>query len=681
MVQNCMFGTHRVIDPPHSLPQPAWKLDNTMNLHDNELLIDVETLNVNSVSFAQIYNECSGDKGKMADKIMKIVDNRGKLHNPITGTGGMLIGKIKEIGRSYQNPHRLSIGDKIASLTSLSLTPLKIHKINNIHMNTAQIEVQAEAILFQSAPVIALPSDLPLTEVMAVLDEAGALMQAWRLVQENDTVLIMGAGGKLGLLCAFAARKKLGTTGKIIGVIKTKDSRKHLQESGVFDEVIQTDALKSMNALHDIFKADELADITIDCINITNTETVSVLTTRPGGIVFFASLASNYNISSLTAEGIGRDVTIYAYKGYSEGHAEFAIQLLREHAKLRQMLRARFDRNTRMKAQAMVGSPIDLNSKVLKSFGIENFVFESEEIKQVLNNVLRVAMYDCTILLTGESGVGKEILAQASHKASSRSNSSLIKINCGSIPPHLLETEFFGYEGGSFTGARNQGKMGIFEAAHGGTLFLDEIGEMPIDLQVKLLRAIQEKEIYRVGGIKPIKVDVRIMAATNKNLRRMVEEGNFREDLFYRLNVFPVYIPPLRQRKADIIPLASFFLNKYNHKFQMTKSFMPAALSCLVDYSWPGNIREMENTIQRILINSATDTISEADIMDNISYVKSSSPQPNIIKQNVMKNSLEETEINILKEAKSKFKSTREMAKFLNMSQSTLIRRLKKYNI
>lgn len=681
MAVDCVYGTHRVLEPLHSLPQPAWRLDNTMQIYDSEVLVEVETLNVNAVSFAQIYNECEGDRKKIADKILKIVANRGKLHNPITGTGGMLVGKIKKIGSSYHNPQQLVIGDRIASLSSLSLTPLKIHQIKNIHVNTAQIDVQAEAILFQSAPLIRVPDDLPLSEVMAVLDEAGAPMQAWKLVQENDTVLLMGAGGKLGLLCAFSVRHKLGDSGKIIGVVKTATSGKRIKQAGVFDEVVVSDALQSMKALKEIFREDKRADITIDCINTPGTETLSILATRHGGTVFFANLASNYNSASLTAEGIGKDINIYAYKGYSDGHAEFAINLLRKNDALRQMISSRFESSSkRTKEKRGVGPHIDLDSKVLKSFGMENYVFESDEIKQVLQNVLRVAMYDCTVLITGESGVGKEIMAQAAHKASGRSNASLIKINCGSIPQNLLESEFFGYEAGSFTGARNQGKMGIFEAAQGGTLFLDEIGELSIELQVKLLRAIQEKEIYRVGGIEPIKVDVRILAATNKNLRKMVEEGNFREDLFYRLNVFPVYIPPLRQRKADIIPLASFFLDKYNEKFQMNKSFMPKALACLVDYSWPGNIREMENTIQRVMINSRSDTITEVDITANLTYDHQYRNHVHGTKSNSIRTTLEETEYHILKEAKERCKSTREMAKFLNMSHATLIRRLKKYN-
>ncbi len=680
--EDCIFGTHRVLEPLHSLPQPAWRLDNTMHLHNNEVLVDVETININTVSFSQMFHECGGDRQKIEEKIHKIVASRGKLHNPITGTGGMLVGRIKKIGSAYDNPKQFAVGDRIASLSSLSLTPLKISKIKQIHMHTAQVDVEAEAILFQSAPLIRVPDDLPLTEVLAVLDEAGAPMQAWKLVQKEDTVLLLGAGGKLGLLCAFAVRQKLGDGGTLIGVVKTAESGKRIRQAGIFDQVVVTDAYQSLKALKEIFSDGRLADITINCINTPGTETVSILATRHGGTVFFANLASNYNSASLTAEGIGRDLQIFAYKGYLDGHAEFAIQLLRQHPALRRMLAARFESKQKRKSERVeVGASIDLDAAFLKGIGLENYVFESEEMKQVLQNVLRVAAYDCTMLITGESGVGKEIMAQVAHKGSSRSNASLIKINCGSIPPNLLETEFFGYEAGSFTGAKQQGKIGIFEAAHGGTLFLDEIGELPVELQVKLLRAIQEKEIYRVGGIKPIQVDVRILAATNQDLRKMVKEGRFREDLFYRLNVFPVYIPPLRERKADIIPLAHFFLEKYNEKFRMNKSFLPSALACLLDYSWPGNVREMENTIQRILLNSRGDAISEADITANLTYDPQNRSAAEKTQKLSLKSALEETEYQLLKDAKRRFPSTREMAKYLQISQTTLIRRLKKYQL
>ena len=513
MTTGCRFGTHRVIEPINSLPQPAWKLDNTMTLYDNEVLVEVETLNVNSISFTQMYNECEGDVEKVADKLLRIVENRGKLHNPITGTGGMLIGTIKQIGCGYDNTYTIKVGDRIVSLVSLSLTPIKITKIKEIHVHLAQVEVEAEAILFQSSPMIKAPTDLPSWEVMAVLDEAGAPMRTWNLVKETDQVMILGAGGKMGLLCAFAARQKLGPNGQIWGLVKTRQSYERIKHTQVFDKVICADAQIPMTALQEIGSSGELIAVTINCINLPGTEALSVLITKDQGSVYFANLASNCNVASLIAEGIGKDLDIYTYKGYTHGHASFAIDLLRNNPELRKLLSSRVKTAGKQLRSKQLLPSFDLEPKLLKDIGLESYVFESTEIKHVLKNALRVANYDCTVLITGESGVGKEIFAQITHKASSRCSSSLVEINCGSIPQNLLEAELFGYEGGAFTGAKSSGKMGIFEVAKSGTLFLDEIGELPISLQVKLLRAIQEKEIYRVGGIRPIKVNVRIVAS------------------------------------------------------------------------------------------------------------------------------------------------------------------------
>lgn len=181
----------------------------------------------------------------------------------------------------------------------------------------------------------------------------------------------------------------------------------------------------------------------------------------------------------------------------------------------------------------------------------------------------RVAAMDTTVILLGETGVGKEVIARYIFQHSHRAKNSFIKVNCGAIPENLIESELFGYESGAFTGANKNGKVGLFELANNGTLFLDEIGELPKDMQVKLLRALQEQEIMRVGGTKPVKINVRIIAATNRNLEEMVKDGTFREDLYYRLTVFPIVIPPLRMRKKDIIPLALFFLKKLNQKYQL----------------------------------------------------------------------------------------------------------------
>lgn len=231
----------------------------------------------------------------------------------------------------------------------------------------------------------------------------------------------------------------------------------------------------------------------------------------------------------------------------------------------------------------------------------------------VLRQVEKVAALDTTVLLTGETGVGKEKFAQYIYKNSPRREERFITVNCGAIPPTLMESELFGYEKGAFTGAVRD-KMGIFELAHKGTIFLDEIGELPLDMQVKLLRVLQERTIQRVGGERSIPIDVRVIAATNRDLGVMVKEHTFREDLFYRLNVVPITIPPLRERRGDILPFVSTFLGELNKKYGFQKQFAPSAIQAMEEYSWPGNVRELKNVVERVVILSGGDLIRASDL-------------------------------------------------------------------
>ena len=221
----------------------------------------------------------------------------------------------------------------------------------------------------------------------------------------------------------------------------------------------------------------------------------------------------------------------------------------------------------------------------------------------------RVAPLDTTVILFGETGVGKEVFAKYIYQHSARKNKPFIKVNCGAIPANLVESELFGYEKGAFTGADKNGKMGLFELANTGTIFLVEVGELPLDMQVKLLRVLQEQEFERIGGRKPVKVDVRVLAATNRDLEEMVKQKTFRQDLYYRLMIFPVHIPPLRERPDDILPLAQLFLQTLNRKYDFKKYLSPLSAKMMQDYSWPGNIRELRNIIERAVIISNEDEI------------------------------------------------------------------------
>ena len=309
----------------------------------------------------------------------------------------------------------------------------------------------------------------------------------------------------------------------------------------------------------------------------------------------------------------------------------------------------------------------------------EEQIIQDDASLSVLLLARRVAPLDTTVILLGETGVGKEVLAHYIYKNSTRANNSFIKVNCGAIPPALIESELFGYDKGAFTGASSTGKMGLFELANKGTLFLDEVGELPKDMQVKLLRAIQEQEILRVGGTKAIKINTRIIAATNRNLEELVQQNKFREDLYYRLTVFPIYIPPLRIRKNDIVPLAKTFLERLNKKYGFRKSLTAISLQLLHEYNWPGNIRELKNVIERAVVISTKDEITPHDLHIHVhgglnekplSTKEKATPLPENLKE-----TLESIEYNYLKSAYEQYGNVRDAAKSLGITASTFVRK------
>lgn len=312
---------------------------------------------------------------------------------------------------------------------------------------------------------------------------------------------------------------------------------------------------------------------------------------------------------------------------------------------------------------------------------IDDMVAQSPAMQRILELIVRVSQVDSTVLITGQSGVGKEVVAKKIHSLSKRKDKSLIKINCGAIPENLLESELFGYEGGAFTGAKREGKPGMIELASGGTLFLDEIGELPFSLQVKLLRALQDWEIYRVGGVKPIPVDVRIIAATNKDLVEMVQKGTFRQDLFYRLNVLNIRIPSLKERREDLPPLLHSILLKYNNKYNREKRLTQDVVNILLNYEWPGNIREVENLIERLVIMVQEDAIEVRHLPDYLPGISNSNINVNILKVVPLKKAVEELELRILDLAQKQYGSTRKMAHALGIDQSTVVRKLRQYRI
>jgi two-component system response regulator AtoC len=326
-----------------------------------------------------------------------------------------------------------------------------------------------------------------------------------------------------------------------------------------------------------------------------------------------------------------------------------------------------------------------LKEEVKREYNFNNIISGDKRMQDVFRLVSKVLDNDITVLIHGESGTGKELIARAIHYNGSRKDKPFVVVNCASIPRELLESELFGHEKGAFTGAY-QRKIGKFELAREGTIFLDEIGEMELSLQAKILRVIQYKEFERVGGTETIKTNARIISATNKDLKQAVEQKQFREDLYYRLNSFPIVIPPLRQRRGDILILIEHFIKEFNKKFNKnTKGFTKKALKFLYDYDWPGNVRELENTIERCVILAERETLDVADLPPHIkSYTGAMSvdlngglfsPDMKVIpleklKEEAIKHALKVAEGNIV-----------EAARMLQVGRATIYRLIEKYNI
>jgi PAS domain S-box-containing protein len=317
-----------------------------------------------------------------------------------------------------------------------------------------------------------------------------------------------------------------------------------------------------------------------------------------------------------------------------------------------------------------------------KPSSFRGVVAESPAMRRLLDLVLRVSRVDSTVLLQGPSGVGKDVFARLLYRLSARNRKPFVSVNCGAIPETLLESEFFGYKKGAFTNADPTGKVGLFEQANHGILFLDEVGELPLNLQVKLLQVIQDRCCRRLGDIKHIDLDVRIMAATNRDLRQMVSEGLFRADLFYRLYVVPIDIPALNDRREDILPLSLRFLNHFNAKYKVSRTLGHELMSVLESYDWPGNVRELQNVVERMVVTADAEVLTPSHLPDSIRKRGSvNSPGSDPASTLNLKEARERLEYELIKRALMKSVNTREAAKLLGVDHSTVVRKAQRYQI
>ena len=340
------LGMHRVIEPRGALPQAAWKLDNTPVAFPGETLIHVHKLHIDSASFTQIATVCEYDTERVGRHIMNIVAKRGKMHNPVTGSGGVLVGTVEQLDEDFGKKHHLAIGDSIVSLTSLSWLPLCLKQIYAIHLDRCELEVEGKTIFFRSNPLAKLPGDLPQALVVAALDVAGAPARVATLIHPGQCVTVLGAGGTAGLLTLCALRQRLGSTGQIIAIEYSEKALQDIVALGVADVVVQGDATRPLELVEQVRSActnqDYLADLTINVVNVPNTEFATILLTKTDGRILFFSMATSFTTAALGAEGMARQVEMHIGNGYMPDSGSVALQLLRDYPVLRAIFAKRF---------------------------------------------------------------------------------------------------------------------------------------------------------------------------------------------------------------------------------------------------------------------------------------------------------------------------------------------------
>lgn len=678
------YGIKRVLEPQHVLPTSAWKLDNSRNIYPDELKVSIKRIHLEGTGFKQICTESNNDEKKIKQTIIDMVIRRGKLHNPVTDTGGLVMGTVEEIGPEYDNKLDLKIGDLVICNASAASIPMYIEDITSINRVYNQVDATGYVVLHNSIPVVKTQGDVPKEMLMFAFDQSGTLYRLKTLIGNKRKFLIVGNSMLTNLLYGHVIRRELGDDCEISCILDKKSNIRIVGKGidslieKVFDEVFYLDILRPVECVEKI-GAESLYDLTVNCAEIPGAETINILATKPSGTVLFANLINNLNIALYITESVSKSLEVRGAEGYLEGYDDFGVELVKELSEyFNDVEFVESESNELYDAE-----PNPYIQSVLGNTLMEDFVCRSKGMLKVVDEMTKVSKYDCNVIIFGDTGVGKEKAANIIQKNSDRKLQPFVKINCGAISPTLIESEFFGYEKGAFTGANSTGKKGYFELANNGVMFLDEIGELPLEMQAKLLRVIQDGEFYRVGGTVPVKTNVRIISATNRNLEQYVEEGKFRRDLYYRLNVVPIKIPNLSERTEDIPLLVNHFLTKYGEKFGVKRTMAGSAMEYIMQRQWPGNIRELENTVQRLIISAKGEEITLMDVMkeDNGDIFDDELNAEGISEEINLQAAVEEYEKGLIKYACEKYGSTRKAAKAIGISQTQLVRKKKKYDI
>jgi len=685
------FGIDRSLTPRRTFTPLAWELDNSSQLKSGEVRIALGKVHVEGTSFRQICQEAGNDEEQIKEKIKDIVIRRGKLHNPVTDTGGLFCGVIEEIDSDYPNTKGLKPGDEVVCNSSLAGIPMYIDKITSIDKVYPQFDAEGYAISLPGMPIVKRPKDIPIGLLMFTLNESGTIYKVSKEAKDKKRFAVLANNVIMATIYGYTIRKAAGEDAEIFCLldrntpVAMKGPGIERLKAEVFTDLFYVNMMRPAECLKQ-FDGKQQVDMVVNCADVPGAETISVVAAKSGGTLIFANFISNYNIALYVTEATSKDLQIKCADGYLEQYDEFDFEIVRELAPYIEGSLVPREKTVRG------GQRSEVDREILQQYTqhnleeAEDFVSVSSRMQSVLDEIMSVSKYDCNVLITGETGVGKEKVANIIQKNSRRKMQPFVKINCASISPNLIESEFFGYEKGAFTGADSKGKIGYFEAADNGIIFLDEVGELPMDMQAKLLRVIQDGEFLKVGGTRPVKTDVRIISATNKDLEDLVEKRVFRRDLYYRLNVFPIKVPALDERTEDIPHLAESFVRKYNEKFGLSKYIDEDAKESLASHKWPGNIRELENVVQRLLIGSSGDAITVMDVVkeldrDLIKGIDAPAPDADDEGNIDLTSMVEAFEKNIIRQACEKYGSTRKAAKAIGISQTQFVRKKNKYGL
>ena len=693
-------GTRRALEPKGSLTVTAWKVDNRKELQSRELRVAIDCISMERDSLLQICSICEYDEEKIKEKIYKIIGERGKLHNPYTESGGLFSGIVEEIAGDFHGERVLKPGDRVVSMTTLTALPCYLEAIESIDYEYGLLRCKGYAICFETTLLREINQFEPrqIKHLLRALDEEGnfwGISEMLTSMQADNCVII---GNSLVEIILYARMLKNRNPDVIItclfessrgGSLQAEETALLAAIGWLVSRIMFLPMNLPLETAQRVFEAQQYkpVDVVINLEEIKGCESVAALLVRSGGLVCHTNIGNAYSKGMLIADSLGKEVINYALDGVCAHTFDYAMQLVVSTQAVFANLDAFYAGTQINHIKTRKASIVKEERTQMAAKQIDGFLYMSPATEQMVEEVLNVAQYDCNVIIQGETGVGKEKVFDLLQQNSPRRSQPCVKINCATIQENLAESEFFGYEKGSFTGAAASGKEGYFEIANNGTLFLDEIGSLPLAMQSKLLRVLQENSFYRVGGTSPKNVNVRVICANNIPLQKLVNEGKFREDLYYRLNICCINVPPLRERPEDIACLAAACIDHYSLKYGIQKTFTPEAYQKLEEYHWPGNVRELENTVHRLYISERERQIGE-DAVDELLNVNVYNESMIDLKREVRREEsldfnkiMDEQEKKLIAYALKKEGTTRKAAEFLNIPQTTLAHKKLKHQL